>query len=76
MARQRVRTTVERWDDAEGWGALAANDETPGGIFVHDTAIRMEGFRTLRPGQEVEAIVHDREQDGYPIVATVVLPVR
>lgn len=66
MARLRIRTTVEWWNDALSWGALAATDETPGGAFVHFTAIRMEGFRTLRPGQPVEAIVYDREQDGYP----------
>jgi CspA family cold shock protein len=72
VARFKLRTTVERWDDAEGWGALATSEETPGGVFVHFTAIRMAGFRTLRPGQEVEAVVYDREQDGYRYVATVV----
>jgi cold shock protein len=70
----KIRTTVEWWNDAEGWGALADSDETPGGVFAHFTAIRMEGFRTLRPGQEVEAVVYDREQDGYPYSATVVRP--
>jgi cold shock protein len=74
MSRFKVRTTVEWWSDAEGWGALAASEDTPGGIFVHFTAIRMEGFRTLRPGQEVEAVVHEGEQDGYPYQATVVQP--
>ena len=75
MARLKVRTTVEWWDDAEGWGVLAPSEETPGGVFAHFTAIRMEGFRTLRPGQEVEAVVYDREQDGYRYSATVVRPV-
>jgi len=75
MAELKVRTTVERWDDAEGWGALAATYDTPGGVFVHYTAIEMDGFRTLSPGQVVEAIVHEREQDGYPYDATVVRPV-
>lgn len=74
MARQRVQTTVERWDDVEGWGALTATAETPGGVFVHFTAIRMEGFRTLRPGQKVEAVVQTQGQDGYAYVATVVVP--
>ena len=75
MARFKVRTTVESWDDAEGWGVLTATDETPGGVFAFYFSIRMEGFRTLRPGQEVEAVVYDREQDGYRYFATVVRPV-
>jgi CspA family cold shock protein len=70
----RVRTTVERWDDAASWGALADVKETPGGVFVYFTAIDMDGFKTLRPGQEVEAVVHEQWQDGYPYVATVVRP--
>lgn len=65
---------MEWWSDAEGWGALAATDETSGGVFVHFPAIRMDGLRTLRPEPEAEAIVHDREQDGYPYSATVVRP--
>ena len=75
MARFKVRTTVEWWDNAEGWGVLVATDETPGGVFAPFFAIRMEGFKTLSPGQEVEAVVYDREQDGYRYFATVVRPV-
>ena len=70
-----VRTTVERWDNAEGWGVLTATAETPGGIFAPFFSIQMEGFKTLRPGQDVEAIVAAREQDGYQYFATVVRPV-
>jgi cold shock protein len=74
VARKRIWTTVERWDDVEGWGAFAATADTPGGAFVHFTVIRMDGFRTLRPGQDVEAVVEDREQDGYAYQATVLVP--
>lgn len=78
MAEIQVQTKVEKWSDAEGWGALAATDLTPGGAFVHFTAIEMEGFRTLRVGQEVEALVEgplDFEQDGYRYIAKMVRPV-
>ena len=54
---------------------LTATDETPGGVFAWFFSIRMEGFKTLSPGQEVEAVVYDREQDGYRYFATVVRPV-
>lgn len=69
-----MHTTVERWDDVEGCGVLAPTSETPGGVFVHFTAIRMKGFKTLNPGQTVDAVVDECEQDGYRYVATVVLP--
>lgn len=75
MARLRVHTTVERWSNAEGSGVLTATAETPGGIFAPFFSIQMEGFKTLRPGQEVEAIVDEREQDGYQYFASVVRPV-
>jgi cold shock CspA family protein len=35
----------------------------------------MEGFKTLRPGQRVEALVSEGGQDGYPYGASVVRPV-
>src|SRR3954468_21159294 len=75
MADLRVRTTVAWWDDALSWGALADSEETPGGVFVHFSVIEMEGFRTLRPGQSVEAVVHESRQDGYDYAASLVRPV-
>ena len=36
------------------WGALAESDDTPGGVFVHFSAIQMDGFKTLAEGQAVE----------------------
>jgi cold shock protein len=74
MAGFRVGTTVAWWDDALGWGALADSEETPGGAFVHFSVIEMEGFRTLRPGQTVEAVVQEGGQDGYDYSAILVRP--
>jgi cold shock CspA family protein len=47
MATPRVRMGVEWWSD-EGWGALAADGDTRGGVFVHFSAIQANGYRTLR----------------------------
>lgn len=77
MAHARTRAKVERWSDEEGWGALAAPDEAPGGIFVHFSAIEMEGYRSLRVGQEVEASIEGPlpfDQDGYRYRALTVWP--
>lgn len=44
--------TVKWFSDAKGYGFI-----TPDGgaedIFVHQSEIKMEGFRTLKPGQKV-----------------------
>jgi CspA family cold shock protein len=75
MAEFRVQTTVDWWNDASGSGALADSEETPGGVFIHFSVIEMEGFKTLRPGQRVEALVSEGGQDGYPYGASIVRPV-
>src|ERR1700730_16911272 len=49
----RATGTVKWCKDATGYGFI-----TPGGggkdVFVHHTAIQMEGFRSLAEGQKVE----------------------
>ena len=74
MPKPRVHATVECWSDEEGWGALAATDETPGGVFVHFSVIRTDGYKSLRAGHKVEARWEAFEQDGYHYRATAVWP--
>jgi cold shock protein len=43
---------VKWFDDSKGFGFI---ERTEGGdVFVHYSAIRGDGHRSLRPGQEVE----------------------
>ena len=73
----RIYATVEWWSDEEGWGALSDSDEIPGGAFVHFSAIQMDGYKTLRPGQKVDARIEGPLsflQDGYRYRATAVWP--
>ncbi len=47
-----MRGTVKWFDPKKGYGFITKEDGQD--IFVHWTAIQMEGFRTLEEGQEVE----------------------
>lgn len=42
---------VRTFDDENGYGFIETDDGEQ--VFVHHTAIQMEGFRTLSPGANV-----------------------
>lgn len=44
--------TVKWFNDSKGYGFIE-QDEGPD-VFVHHSAIEMEGYRTLSPGMRVE----------------------
>ncbi len=48
-----VQGTVKWFNDAKGFGFLSQDDSSDD-VFVHHTAIAMEGFKTLSEGQRVE----------------------
>ena len=43
---------VKYFNDLKGWGIITSEDLQQD-IYVHYTAINMDGFRTLQQGQEV-----------------------
>jgi len=43
---------VKYFNDLKGWGFITS-EEVEQDVFVHYTAIKMEGFKTLKEGQEV-----------------------
>lgn len=53
--------TVKSWFDVKGYGFIV-QEGVRGDIFVHHTAIRMEGRRSLNPGQLVRFRVERRSQ--------------
>ena len=48
---------VKWFNDSKGFGFIERKDG--GEIFVHWTAIRLDGYKTLRPGQEVEFDIYE-----------------
>ncbi len=49
---ERITGTVKWFNAAKGYGFLA--QEGGADIFVHYSAINMDGYRTLKEGQKVE----------------------
>lgn len=49
--------TVKWFDDAKGFGFIEREDGPD--VFVHQTAIEMTGFRTLKEDQKVEFEVQE-----------------
>jgi CspA family cold shock protein len=43
--------TVKWFNDSKGFGFIAQNEGKD--VFVHHTAIQMDGFRTLQEGEKV-----------------------
>jgi CspA family cold shock protein len=54
--------TVKWFSDSKGYGFI--QQPTGPDVYVHHSAIQMDGYRTLRPGMEVEFEV--REGPGGP----------
>ena len=52
--------TVKWFNDAKGFGFISR--ESGDDVFVHHTAIEMEGFKTLREEQQVEFSVEQGDK--------------
>ena len=46
--------TVKWFNDTKGFGFISQEDDDSTDVFVHHSAIDMDGFKTLAEGQRVE----------------------
>jgi len=58
-----MRGKVKWFNDSKGYGFIAP--ESGGDVFVHFSSIQMEGFKTLREGEDVEFEVETRVRGAH-----------
>ncbi len=46
-----TKGTVKYFNEHRGWGIISVDNADD--LYVHHSRIEMEGFKTLRPGQQV-----------------------
>ena len=56
-----LKGTVKWFNDQKGYGFISS-EEGDKDLFVHMSSIQMEGFKTLKDGQEVEYEVGEGEK--------------
>lgn len=56
------RGTVKWFNESKGYGFIEQPDEAEDDVFVHFSAIEMDGFKTLAEGQEVEFEVENGDK--------------
>ncbi len=64
---------MREWHDPEGWGVLDS-EATPGGCWVHFSAVDVPGIRRLAVGDAVRFTHEAADQDGHAFRATAVRP--
>nr|WP_303048796.1 cold shock domain-containing protein [Marinitoga sp. 1154] len=57
---ESMKGKVKWFDAKKGYGFISGEDGQD--VFVHFTAIAMDGFKTLEEGQEVEYEIEENEK--------------
>jgi CspA family cold shock protein len=65
--------TVKWFNEEKGFGFIS-NDDGSGDVFVHFSAIRSNGFKTLKEGQKVSYETETDPKDSSKLRAVNVMP--
>lgn len=57
---ERITGTVKWFNAVKGYGFIGQEDGED--VFVHFSAIKMDGYRRLQKGQRVEFVIEDGEK--------------
>ena len=66
---ERLTGTVKWFNDAKGYGFIAREGESTD-IFVHHSAIEMQGYRSLAEGQRVEFTIEQGTKGLHAVNVT------
>jgi CspA family cold shock protein len=61
--------TVKYWRDNKGYGAIASEATSPWDIWCHFSAIEMDGFKALSPGERVAVHYIRANQESFRYLA-------
>ncbi len=67
---EREKGTVKWFNDSKGFGFIVREEGED--VFVHHSAIKGSGFRSLEEGQEVEFVVVDGDKGPQAQDVTIV----
>lgn len=62
MSEERVNGTVKWFNAERGYGFIVQCDDDESEYFVHYSYIDMDGYKTLKPGQDVSFILVDTDK--------------
>ena len=60
---------VKYFNDLRGWGFISSDDSNDN-VYVHYTAIKMDGYKTLKAGQSVIFEVTDSDKGRQALNVT------
>ncbi len=72
VATDREQGTVKWFNNKKGYGFILRGEDQD--VFVHHSAIEMEGFRTLRQGESVSYVLRDTNKGPQAVSVTPDMP--
>ena len=62
MSEERVNGTVKWFNAERGYGFIVQDGDDESEYFVHYSYISMDGYKTLKPGQQVSFVLTETDK--------------